>query len=100
MYNAAFDLVDRNLKNNSTKLAFIDDDSNISYLEIANRVQNFAYSLEKENLEKGDKIIICTTDSINYPIVFLGAIWAGIIPVCINTLLPKKDLKYIPIVLR
>ena len=94
MYNAAFDLVNRNLKNNSTKLAFIDDDSNISYLEIANRVQNFAYSLEKENLEKGDKIIICTTDSINYPIVFLGAIWAGIIPVCLNTLLPKKDLKY------
>ena len=33
-------------------------------------------------------------DSINYPICFLGAIWSGIIPICINTMLPKKDLKY------
>ena len=33
-------------------------------------------------------------DNINYPVVFLGLIWAGIIPICINTLLPKKDYKY------
>ena len=33
-------------------------------------------------------------DSINYPIVFLGLIWAGIVPISINTLLPSKDYNY------
>ena len=26
--------------------------------------------------------------------VFLGSIWAGVIPICINTMLNKNDLKY------
>ena len=33
-------------------------------------------------------------DCINFPISFLGAIWSGITPVSINTMLPKQDLKY------
>ena len=33
-------------------------------------------------------------DCINFPIVFLGSIWAGIVPICINTMLQKNDLEY------
>ena len=31
-------------------------------------------------------------DCINFPIVFLGSIWAGIVPICINTMLQKNEI--------
>ena len=94
-YNAAFDLINRNLKFYSNKAAFIDDNEKvISYQELSCKVQNTASNLQKVGFNKKDKVIICLVDSINYPISFLGAIWGGIIPICINTMLPEKDLKY------
>ena len=33
-------------------------------------------------------------DCINFPITFLGSIWSNIIPICVNTMLPKQDLEY------
>ena len=33
-YNAAFDLIDRNLKNYAEKIAFVDDNTSITYKEL------------------------------------------------------------------
>ena len=72
---------------------FIDDDNAISYLELCKKVKSFAHNLCQNGLKKNDKVIICMHDCINFPIVFLGSIWAGIVPICINTMLQKNDLK-------
>ena len=93
-YNAAFDLLHNNALNLPKKLAFIDDNESINYFDLQEKVKSLSKSLLKLGLNQGDKVIICMHDCINFPISFLGAIWSGIIPVSINTMLPKQDLKY------
>ena len=93
-FNAACDLIYENSITRPKKLAFIDDDNEISYLELSKKVKSFAYKLCQNGLKKNDKVIICMHDCINFPIVFLGSIWAGIVPICINTMLQKNDLEY------
>ena len=86
-FNAAFDLIHENSIKRPEKIAFIDDDNVISYLELSNKVKSFAQSLYQTGLKKNDRVIICMHDCINFPIVFLGSIWAGIVPICVNTML-------------
>ena len=38
-YNAAFDLIDRNLKNYAEKIAFVDDNTSITYKELFINIQ-------------------------------------------------------------
>ena len=93
-YNAAYDLLIRNIDKNPDKIAFIDNNNSITYQELFRKVKAFSYSIKKYQIKENDRIILCMNDSIEYPIVFLGLIWSGIIPICINTMLPKKDYAY------
>lgn len=93
-YNAAYDLLYRNIIKNPDKIAFIDNNEKITYSELYHKVKAFSYSIKNSNIAVNDRVIICMDDNICYPIVFLGLIWSGIIPICINTLLPSKDYKY------
>ena len=93
-YNAAYDLLIRNIDKNPDKIAFIDNNNSITYQELYRKVKAFSYSIKKYQIKENDRIILCMNDSIEYPIVFLGLIWSGIIPICINTMLPKKDYAY------
>jgi len=93
-YNAAYDLLKRNIDKNPEKIAFIDNDNSITYKELFDKIKAFSYSIKKHQIKENDRIILCMHDSIEYPIVFLGLIWAGIIPICINTMLPQKDYEY------
>ena len=93
-YNAAYELLANKPEEVLNKTAFVDDYESIKYSQLIKKVQSFSYSLLNSGIQKNDRILICMYDSINYPICFLGAIWSGIIPICINTMLPKKDLKY------
>ncbi|MBT4108880.1 MAG: benzoate-CoA ligase family protein, partial [Pelagibacterales bacterium] len=71
-----------------------DNNNSITYQELFIKVKAFSYSIKKYQIKENDRIILCMHDSIEYPIVFLGLIWSGIIPICINTMLPKKDYAY------
>ena len=93
-YNAAYELLGNKSNKTLNKIAFVDDSESITYSELKKKVQNFSCSLLNTDLRKNDRVLICMYDSINFPICFLGSIWSGIIPVCINTMLAKKDLKY------
>ena len=94
-YNAAHDLIERNLEaGRRDKLAFIDDRQSITYGELARRVNRFAAGLRSIGIEREDRILLCLLDTIDWPTVFLGAIKAGIVPVCVNTLLTQADYDY------
>ena len=93
-YNAAYDLLKRNIDKNPEKIAFIGNDNSITYKELFDKIKAFSYSIKKQQIKENDRIILCMHDSIEYPIVFLGLIWAGIVPICINTMLPQKDYEY------
>ena len=94
-YNAAEDLVGRHLAaGRGAKLAYIDDTGQCTFAELADRVNRFGNHLLSLGLRMEDRILIAMHDSIDWPVAFLGAIKAGIIPVAVNTLLTPKDYEY------
>ena len=94
-YNAAEDLVGGNLKaGRAGKIAYIDDAGQCTYAELADRVNRFGNHLLSLGLRMEDRILIAMHDSIDWPVAFLGAIKAGIVPVAVNTLLTPKDYEY------
>ncbi len=94
-YNAAHDLIERNLRaGRGDKPAFIDDAGACSYDELARRVNRFASSLASLGLRAEDRVMICMLDTIDWPVAFLGAIKAGVVPVAANTLLKPQDYEY------
>ena len=94
-YNAAVDLVGRNLAaGRGGKTAFIDDAGSCTYAELAERVDRAANLLLSMNIQREARIGIAMLDSRDWPALFLGAIKAGIVPVAVNTLLTTKDYEY------
>jgi len=94
-YNAAEDLIERNLKaGRGGKLAYIDDAGQYTYAELAERVNRFGGGLRALGLEPETRVLIAMLDTIDWPVAFLGAIKAGIIPIAANTLLTTKDYEY------
>ncbi len=94
-YNAAHDLIERNLQaGRASKTAFIDDVSSYSYAELAERVNRCANGLIALGLEPEERVLLCLLDTIDFPTAFLGAIKAGIVPIAANTLLTSADYEY------
>ncbi len=94
-YNAAHDLIERNLAaQRAGKLAYIDDAGRYTYGELAQRVNRAAHALSSLGLEMEDRILLVHLDTIDFPSVFLGAIKAGIVPVAANTLLTTDDYRF------
>ena len=94
-YNAAFDLIERNLRaGRADKPAFIDDAGSYSYGELATRVRQFANAITALGVQPEQRVLLCLHDSIDWPVAFLGAILAGVVPVAVNTLLTTDDYDY------
>src|SRR5687768_18518165 len=94
-YNAALDLVGRNLAaGRAGKLAYIDDGGACTYGELAERVDRAANALRGLGIEREQRIAIAMLDSADWVALFLGAIKAGIVPVAMNTLLTSADYAY------
>jgi benzoate-CoA ligase len=94
-YNAAADLVERNLvAGRGAKTAFIDDTGRCSYTELALRVGRFANLLRRQGVEREQRILLCLYDGIDFPTAFLGAIKGGIVPVAVNTQLGAEEFAF------
>src|SRR5512141_2478517 len=94
-YNAAHDLIERNLAaGRGSKLAYIDDAGSCTYGELAERVNRAANGLAGLGLEMEQRVMLCHLDTIDWPSVFLGAIKAGIVPIAVNTLLTAADYEF------
>jgi benzoate-CoA ligase len=94
-YNAAHDLIERNLAaGRAAKIAYIDDGGRYTYGELAQRIDRVANALTGLGLEMEDRIMLAHLDTIDFPSVFLAAIKAGIVPIAANTLLTTADYKF------
>jgi benzoate-CoA ligase len=94
-YNAAHDLVERNLREGRAgKLAYIDDEGRYTYAQLAERVNRAANALRSLGLGMEERVMLAHLDTIDFPAVFLGAIKAGIVPVAANTLLTTADYSF------
>jgi benzoate-CoA ligase len=94
-YNAAVDLIERNLRGGrAQKLAYIDDRGRYTYADLAERVDRAANALRALGLEPEQRLMLALLDGIDFPVVFLGAIKAGIVPIAVNTLLTTADYDF------
>jgi benzoate-CoA ligase len=94
-YNAAHDLIERNLQaGRAGKTAYIDDTGSYTYGQLAERVNRCANALVALGLQPEQRVLLCHLDTIDFPAAFLGAIKAGIVPIAANTLLTTADYDY------
>jgi benzoate-CoA ligase len=96
VYNAAHDLVARNLlAGRGDKCAYIDDQGSYTYAELAARVDRVANALRALGLRPEQRVLLALLDTIDFPSVFLGAITAGLVPIAVNTMLTPDDYAYL-----
>ncbi len=94
-YNAAVDLVGRNLAaGRAGKPAFVDDRETLTYGELAARVDRCANAFRALGIEPESRILLVLLDTVDFPVAFLGAIKAGIVPVPVNTVLTPEDYRF------
>jgi benzoate-CoA ligase len=94
-YNAAVDLIERNLKaGRAEKLAFRDGHASLTYGALAKQVDRCATALRQLGLEPEQRVLLILLDTVDFPVAFLGAIKAGVVPVPVNTLLASADYDF------
>lgn len=93
VFNYARYLLAQNVSR-AAKTAFVDDDSALTYGELDVRVRQMATALRALGIRREERILILMQDSTDWPVVFLGAMYAGIVPVAVNTLLTSADYAY------
>ena len=92
-FNAAAHLLALNA-GRAGKLAYIDDTQRLSYAELAERVRRCAAGLLALGIKREERVLMVMHDSVDFPIAFLGALYAGIVPVPVNTLLTADDYAF------
>ena len=92
-FNAAAHLLSLNA-GRAAKLAYIDDTQRLSYGALGDRVRRCAAGLLALGLRREERVLMVMHDSVDFPVAFLGALYAGIVPVPVNTLLTADDYTY------
>jgi benzoate-CoA ligase len=92
-YNFARHILERNA-GRGRKVAYIDDTWRLTYAELDQRVRACAAGLLALGIAPEGRVLLIMQDSVDLPIVFLGALLAGVVPVPVNTLLPPEDHAY------
>ena len=95
IYNAARVMVDANVdKGYGDKPAFIDGARSLTYGELQRDTNRIANMLTALGIERETRVALLMHDTVAYPAAFWGAIRAGIVPVCLNTLLTAEQYRY------
>jgi benzoate-CoA ligase len=76
------------------KSAFVDDLGTLSYADLASRVRRLAAGLRSLGLKREERVLLLMQDTTDWPVSFLGAMYAGLVPVAVNTLLTADDYAY------
>ena len=92
-FNFAQHLLQANAQRHN-KLAFVDDDAALSYGALAARVQRVAAGLRALGIRREERVLLLMQDGCDWPVSFLGSIYAGLVPVAVNTLLTADDYAY------
>jgi benzoate-CoA ligase len=92
-FNFAQHLLQRNA-GRADKAAFVDDNGGLSYGALEDRVRRLAAGLRSLGLKREERVLLLMHDGLDWPVAFLGAIYAGVVPVAVNTLLTADDYAY------
>ena len=93
-FNLAAHLLDANAAR-PDKLAFVDDVGALRYGALADRVRRLATAFGALGLRREQRVLLFLLDTTDWPVVFLAAQYAGLVPVPVNTLLTADDVAYL-----
>src|SRR5215204_1209590 len=95
-HNAAIEFVDRNVaEGRGGKTAFKDPRRSLTYGELQDLSRRVGPALARLGVERERRVVMLMLDTVDFPVLFWGAIRAGIIPVPLNTLLTAEQYRYI-----
>ena len=76
------------------KLAVRCDYGQLTYGALAENARRLAAGLSAAGVRREDRMMVFMQDVCHWPVSFLGAMYGGVVPVAINTLLTAPDLAY------
>jgi len=76
------------------RAAFIDDQGALSYAALEEGARRFAAGLLAQGVRRDERVLLLMHDTTDWPVAFLGALYAGVVPVAVNTLLTADDYAY------
>ena len=95
-YNAVTWLLDRNVEEGrGDKLAFTDTVSELTYGALQTQSRRLANLLHRLGVHREQRVAMIMLDTTDFPVVFLGAMRAGVVPVPLNTLLTADQYAYV-----
>lgn len=81
-------------RSRAAKAAYVDDQEAVTYGELERRAVAFAGALAELGVRREERVLVFMQDTVDMPVVFLGALFAGVVPVLVNTMLPAADVAY------
>jgi len=95
IFNAAEYFIDRNVRaGRGDKPAFVEGTRVMTYGELQSEAARMGGLLERFGIRREERVAMITLDTLEFPIIFLGSIRAGVIPVALNTLLSTEQYRY------
>lgn len=76
------------------KAAFVDDAGTLPYGRLDERVRRLGAGLRALGVKREERVLLLMQDTTDWPVAFLGAMYAGTVPVAVNTLLTADDYAY------
>ncbi|MGO4395064.1 benzoate-CoA ligase family protein [Variovorax sp. M-6] len=76
------------------KIAYVDDRGALGYGELEDRARRLAAALLASGARREERALLLMLDGSDWPVSFLGCLYAGVVPVAVNTLLTADDYAY------
>jgi benzoate-CoA ligase len=76
------------------RVAYIDDHETLSYSALEDRARRLAAVLLGAGVRREERVLLLMLDTCDWPVAFLGCLYAGVLPVAVNTLLKPEDYAY------
>ena len=76
------------------KIAYVDDRGTLSYGQLEDRARRLAAALLASGVKREERVLLLMHDTSDWPVSFLGCLYAGVVPVAVNTLLTADDYAY------
>ncbi len=95
-YNAAADLVDGNVARGlGGKVAFTDPERSLTYGALQAQSCQFAHALKTLGIRQECRLALLLLDTVDFPVVFFGALRAGVVALPLNILLTEAQYAYV-----
>ncbi|MBA4323972.1 MAG: benzoate--CoA ligase, partial [Rhodobacter sp.] len=69
-----------------------DRDETLGYPDLLRLTQGCATALRAQGLAQGDRILLRLGNTLAFPILYLGAIWAGLVPIPTSPALTRPEI--------